>query len=372
MKVGMLTSVGDRCGIATYSEDLAVGLRSLVDLDIVPVWDQASPWEVYRTQAADHLNAADVVHVQHEYSFWGSVLPRRNKFFDQISSIRRPIVMTAHTLNPVGQVLGLDLPGSVFRKTAKRILAAYPPYRRTIEIETFKVADRIIIHDSFARERLVSRGIPESSIRIIPMGVPAADPTPGQGEAFRRKFGLEGRTLLTVFGFVRPGRGYEAALDALSMLDRPATLVMAGAPQIPRHEVYLDALMAEVKSRGLSDQALVTGYLTGEGVAGLMQASDIILCPQEFGTGSYSVLVALPYGRPIIASDLPFFAALGEDDCLLTFKTGDAQDLAARINSVLGNQALREELSNGAVAYAREHTWHKIAEKTVKVYQELL
>lgn len=372
MKVGMLTSARDRCGIAVYSQDLAEGLRSLVDLEIVPTWDCACPWETYREQAAERLNAADVVHVQHEYSFWGSVLPGRNRFFDQMSSIRRPIVMTAHTLDPAAQVLGLDLPGSVFRKTAKRMLAGFPPYRRTIEYETFKVADRIIVHDSFAKSKLVGRGIADSSISVIPMGVPAAGPALGNGESFRRKFGLEGRTLLTVFGFVRPGRGYEVVLDALPMLSWRATLVIAGGPQTPAHEAYLDGLTAEVKSSGLREQVLVTGYLPDQEVPGAMQASDIILCPQESGTGSYSVQVALPYGRPIIASDLPCFAALAKDgDCLLTFATGDAQDLAAKINSVLDNESIREGLSSRALAYAGEHTWKKIAERTVGVYEEL-
>ena len=121
MKVGMLTSTSERCGISVYSADLAAGMAKLVDLDIVSVWDPSEPWDAYLAESSESLNAADVVHIQHEYSFWGSVLPGQNKFFDQVSSIKCPIVMTAHTLDPAAKVLGLDLPGSFLRKTAKRL-----------------------------------------------------------------------------------------------------------------------------------------------------------------------------------------------------------------------------------------------------------
>ena len=369
MKVRMLTSVGDRCGIAYYSQDLAEGLRSLVDLEVVPIWDRVLPWEDYRDQSAERLNAADVVHIQHEFSFWGSILPGQNKFFDQVSSIRKPIVLTAHTLDPVQQVLGLSLPGSLPRKALKRMLAMYPPYRRTIERSTFEVADRIIIHDSFSASRLEGRGIPRSKVRVIPMGVPAPNSEPG-GNSFRRKFGLEGRTLITVFGFVRPGRGYESSLDALPGLDRDAVLVIAGGPQTEPQRAYLNALSADIEARGLKDRVLVTGYLPDEEVPGAMQAADVVLIPQEHGTGSYSLMVALGYGKPILASDLQCF--LDFEPSLWIFKRGDSKDLGAKLGTLLADEESRKRLSTKALAYAREYSWERIAEKTVEIYEELI
>lgn len=372
MKVGMLTSVAERCGICVYSADLADGLRKLVDLEVVPVWDRVSPWETYLSDSADRLNARDVVHVQHEYSFWGSVLPGQNKFFEQMASIRKPIVFTVHTLDPAAQVLGLGLPGSPIRKVVKRILAAFPPYRKVIERRTFEVADRIVVHDSEKASRLKGRGIPESRIRVIPMGVPPPSPDPALGDEFRREFGLEGRTLLVVFGFVRPGRGYETVLDALPMLSQPATLVIAGGPQTGAQAVYADSLAQRASSLGLADRVVITGYLPDEKIAGALRAADIILLPQMLGTGSYTIQVAFGYGKPMIASDLPCFVDPEQSHgCPLTFARGDARDLAAKLNSVLEDEALRSRLSRSALEYAAEHSWDKVAEKTVEVYREL-
>ena len=372
MKIGMLTSVTERCGISVYAADLAESLRELVDLRIVPVWDKVSPWESYLSESAGQLNECDIAHIQHEYAFWGSVLPGRNKFFEQIASIRKPIVLTAHTLDPAAQVLGLSLPGSPIRKLAKRMLACWPAYRRVIERRTFEVADRVVVHDSEKAARLKGRGIPESKIRVIRMGVPAANPDVALGGAFRRDFGLEGRTLIVVFGFVRPGRGYETVLEALPMLDPRATLVIAGGTQTDAQGEYLDSLMENVNSLGLRDRVVVTGYLSDDQVAGAMRAADVILLPQLAGTGSYTVQVAFGYGKPILASDLPCFTyAEQTDGALLTFRAGDARILAAKLKSVLEDGDLRARLGQGALDYAARNSWSAVAAKTVEVYREI-
>ena len=372
MKIGMLTSASERCGISDYSAGLASGLRKIVDLTVVPVWDCAEPWDQYLLRSSSALNDSDVVHIQHEYSFWGSALPGRNKFFEQASSIKRPIVMTAHTLNPAAQVLGLDLPGSFLRKSAKRALSMLPSYRKVIERDTFQVADRIIIHDPDAALELKSRGVPEERIRIIPMGAPVADPGPGAADAFRSRFGLQARRLIVVFGFVRPGRGYEDAMKILPALGPDVTLVIAGGAQTEMQQVYMDSLVAQVDALGLSSRVVITGFLPDDMVSGAMQAADVALCSQEAGAGSYSVQVALAYGRPIVASDLPCFTYPEQTHgCLVTFKRADSRDMAAKLIAVLADPGLSAGLSARASQYAAEHTWDKIAEKTLEVYREL-
>lgn len=371
MRVGMLTSVAERCGIAAYSAGLAEELRKLVDLEIIPVWDQETPWEDYFRDSTRRLNACHLVHIQHEYSFWGSVLPGQNQFFRQIAHIQRPIVLTAHTLDPAARVLGIHLPGSILRRLAKRALAAFPAYRGIIERHTFDVADRIIVHDPDAESRLKGRGISLSKIRVVPMGVPRPNANPSLADEFRRSFGLEDKTLIVVFGFVRPGRGYETVLQALPILSRPATLVIAGGCQTEVQDAYLGSLKTFVQRAGLRDRVVITGYLSDESAAGAMQAADIILCPQESGTGSYSIQVAFAYGRPIIASELPCFTHTERTHgCPVTFRRGDARDLAAKLDRVLDDPAVGDALSRCALDYAADHSWGRIAEKTVEIYRE--
>ena len=370
MKVGMLTSCERLCGVAQYSRDLCASLGALVDLEIVATWHPPEPWNAYLPRSIERLNRCNVVHIQHEYSFWGSMLPGRNHYFAHMSQISRPKVLTAHTLDLAKDMLLRDSARWVPVKVA---LASFPPYRDSIERKTFDLASRIIVHDPHAASRLETRGIASSKIRVIPMGVPTPNLDPSLGDAFRSEYDLEGRKLIVVFGFTRSSRGYETVLDAMAELGRDTVLVIAGGPQTAAQSAYFEALLTEIARRGLCKRVVATGYLSDEKVSGVMQAADVVLCPQQEGTGSYSVQLAFGYGCPIVASDLPCFEHLEREfGCLLTFASGDAQDLAHRINAVLGDETLSRSLSDRALAYAREHTWDKIAARTVQVYRELV
>src|SRR5581483_670239 len=74
VNVAMLTTAGERCGIAAYSAALVAALRTRPDtqVHVVPILAGEQPSAHYEAQAAQ-LNAlkADVVHIQHEFSFWG-------------------------------------------------------------------------------------------------------------------------------------------------------------------------------------------------------------------------------------------------------------------------------------------------------------
>lgn len=377
MKVGMLTSISDKCGISDYSRRLSENLSKLAEVIIVPVYDSEKPWEVYLKESSEVLNSCDVIHIQHEYSFW-RILPGPDgllgTFSAQRSRLTRPVVLTAHTLDTLTQLFGIDKNSNPSPRTiAKRLLNGIPRFRYAVETEPFKTADRVIIHDRPMADRLIDRGIPPEKIRIIVHGASSADLRPELGEAFRAKYGTSGKKLIVVFGFVRPGRGYEATLDILSRLDKNVILVIAGGPQTAIHESYLKGLTSDIESRKLSDRVIITGYLPESEVPGVIQSADVILCSQESGTASGSLKVALPYGRPIVASDLPCFKHIEDSSgCLITHRLGDNEDLLKKINLALSDESLSKEMVANALRHADECSWDKVAAETKQVYDELL
>src|SRR5258706_610456 len=104
MRGGMLTSVGDRCGIACYTAGLGKALREQVEVEVVSITPGRQSDEHY-AQQAQILNRHDVVHIQHEHSFWGGFLPGHSAFWALRSRIRKPLVITAHTTTSVREML---------------------------------------------------------------------------------------------------------------------------------------------------------------------------------------------------------------------------------------------------------------------------
>src|SRR5947209_2879177 len=133
MRVALLTSDRERCRIARYSRDLHAALSGLVNADLIPI----HPWPP-EGERLERLRAADVVHLQHEYSFWGTAFPPPRAYFEGLERFRRPgrLVITAHTVADAETVVAARGPG--LKPRLKRLaLCLRPGLRREIEAGPF-------------------------------------------------------------------------------------------------------------------------------------------------------------------------------------------------------------------------------------------
>lgn len=387
MRIGMLTTWRIRCGIAAYTEALVDALvrEAGVEVEVVPITPGLRPDAEYADQARK-LNACDVVHVQHEYSFWGGFVPGQNRFFRVAARIERPRVLTAHTTSPLEKLIvlpevpagarGKELARVLYRRLRMRVvlpfLRRWRPYRREVEVAPFAWADRVIVHTHAAELALSHRGVPPSRISVIPAGVPRAAEVHDGGAAFRRQFAVPAGRVISVFGYITPFKGYELVLEALRRLPPDVVFVIAGGARIPSDEAYVRHLKERIGALGLGHRVVITGFLSDEQAAEAMAASDLVLLPHTVATGSYSVTLPLSHGKPMVASDLDCFAELARSAaCVDLFRAGDAAHLAERVEAVLEDHRYRERLAAAAAAYAEANSWARVAMRTADVYRRL-
>lgn len=375
MNIAMLTSVGERCGIASYTRALVPALAALPDtsVQVVPITEGRQTLEHYKAQA-EALNAegVDVVHIQHEHSFWGGILPGKSGYWDLRYLIKKPVVLTAHTTYSLAELLKAKTERRPHKWLAKQLLLRNTTYRDSVETAPF-VAAMTIVHTAAARRELIERGCNPDGVQIVPTGVPAAVPAPTGGRAFRERFGLAGRRVVTIFGYIVPNKGYELTLDILPSLPEDVTLVIAGGARVPSEEPYAEQVKARIAQAGLQSRVVVTGYLSDEDVAEAMEGSDLVLAPHTWATGSYSVTLPLTHGRPILASDLACFQDIaGRMDSIALFKAGDPSDYQQRLLALLEDPKRREALAAGARAYAKRFSWPNVAAMTRRIYEQTI
>ena len=369
MRVGMLTSVGESCGIAAYTRELVSSIREITSVEVTPISAGRQPVEHYREQAG-RLNQADVIHIQHEHSFWGGILPGHSAFWELRYLLEKPVVITAHTTTSLAELFRVKEERKLHRKLAKLYLLAKKRYRDSVEIAPF-ITGRCIVHTEEGRRELIERGANPQYVHLIPAGVPDPLPAPTGGEAFRDRFGLQRRRIITLFGYTTPNKGYEVVFDALPQIPGDVSFVIAGGPRNADTEVYAESLQADVSARGLGERVIYTGFLTDEEVAEAMAASEIVLTPHTQATGSYSVMIPLSYGKPLVASDLAIFREIRErGGCVELFPNRDSAALASTVNRLLADSAARDRLGRLALEYAKSHSWAEIARQTVEVYRE--
>lgn len=239
----------------------------------------------------DHRPAIDVFHLHWPYAYWrsrGRSTLRQSRavlrFWRLLAALRSGGVRVVWTVHDVEH-----LEGDRFADRAgNRILHAR--------------ADLAIHHTAWSVAAAARRfGPPGGDVLVMPHGTYAgAYPPPRPRAGTLGRHGIAGeRRVLLCFGKIRPYKGFDVAVRAMSHL--PAGryhLVVAG--EASSHEPVVRAA-----AEGREDVTFVLGALAPDAVADLMNAADCVLLPYARITGSGVLSLALTHGRGVVASDLP-------------------------------------------------------------------
>ncbi len=375
MKIAMFTSWQVRCGIADYASELVSGLRGLpeTDVDVVAYDREVHPRADYAAWGRA-LNCGDVAHIQHEYSFFGYLLPWRNQFGPLVTQVKRPLVITRH----VSFDGPLTVPGRGVKHAIRQIKWAMynrwlGPYARRLNKDTFDIARKIIVLSGRLKEHLVARGVNPGKIHVIPGGAPAVMP-PAGGGAVRARYGWEGKRVIGQFGYLAPPKGHALALEALARLPDDYVLLIAGGPRLEAHRPLQAEIEAQIAALGLGGRARITGFLPAGEVPAHIDACDALVYPYTHADFSYSVATGLAYGSaPVVASDVYGHREFaGYCAGMTLFLSGDAGALAAALRKAVEDEGVRAEAKVGMLRYAREFSWSAIASRTGEVYAAAL
>jgi glycosyltransferase involved in cell wall biosynthesis len=315
---------------------------------------------------ATAANACDLIHIQHEYTFFNGLLPHATTFFRLADRLQRPVVLTAHSVVAAERLLRVGEERRPLRRLVKRLAARWPPFVHAVERDPYRRADQLIVHTRRCRERLLRLGITAERLHWIPAGIPPLPPPgdlPGELGEFMDEW------TVTIVGYVSPNKGHDLAVAALALLPERVRLVVAGGTRVATESGVMDGLRQEIARRELDGRVRITGYLAEEALAAVLEQSRLVLAPHREATGSYSVTLPLAAGKAVVASDLACFREIREEgQCLTLVEPGSPQALAREIERLLESKSELAHLEEAARAYAARRTWTAAAERTLGVY----
>jgi glycosyltransferase involved in cell wall biosynthesis len=148
-------------------------------------------------------------------------------------------------------------------------------------------------------------------------------------------------------------KGLDTLRDAMQM--SKGKLVIAGGG---KDEDRARAIFSKVVKEGRLEFA---GFVSGQVKADLLHKCLFLVSPSRYEGQPLTVIEAAACGKPVIVSDIPELQYATAAGFGLSFRTGDAQDLAEKMHILLQNRALRREMGVRAREYAGNFTWDKIA-----------
>jgi glycosyltransferase involved in cell wall biosynthesis len=236
-------------------------------------------------------------------------------------------------------------------------------YRR-LELDLARATDRIAATSPEEREFGLQLGIPSHKLRVVPNGI-EPEPLPSRERA-RRDLGINDERVIVGFvGRLTAQKNPQLLIESFARLAwrfPQADLVIVGdgplAPQVR-------ALVAE---RGLEGRVTLPGALNGRLV---MPAFDILAMTSRYEGFPYVALEALAAGLPLLVTDTTSPQLFVDEGVNGFVAPADAQVLAERLASLLGDKELRRRMADAATTKAAEFGVDQMVDRVLAIYEEL-
>ncbi len=376
-----------RCGIATFTSNLVGAVRAadpsttarLAAIDeptVLRPYASEVRWRIrqglpesYRA-AARSINAsnAEVVNVQHEFGLYGvwtepafvdgrwTAVEYVDHLRPFLEELRKPVVTTLHTVLPQ--------PIASVRSAVSGIA---------------ELSDEVIVMATTAVGILEDVYGISKPLRVIPHGMPSIER--GGRQRLKTKLGVEGRTIISTFGLLDPGKGIEFMIDAMpEVVERhPSALYIVAGQTHPdllrsRGEEYRKKLVAQAQALGMDGHvAFIDEYMSQRDIIELLLATDVYVTPylepNQITSGTLSY--ALGAGKAVVSTGYLHAAEALADGrgVLVDFRSAD--QLARAVAGILDDPAAKDAFEEAAYAYAREATWPRSGRAFLDVAKEV-
>jgi glycosyltransferase involved in cell wall biosynthesis len=242
-------------------------------------------------------------------------------------------------------------------------------YKRLLGLFEKKIcrdATWVIVVSTPLKEFLISAGVPERKIIVMPNGVdtdvfhPAID-----GREIRKRLGIEQKIVIGFTGILRPWHGLDFLLQAFQQLCQTRSdlhlLIVGDGPIRPD----LDKL---VTSNGLSGKVTITGRQAHEMVRFFVAAMDIAVSPlSTFYASPMKIIEYMAMGKALVAPNTANIRDIvnDEEDGIL-FWPQKVDELTEKLLVLIENCHLRAKFGLKARSKVEARfTWLQNAKKVV-------
>ncbi|MGE5613112.1 MAG: glycosyltransferase family 4 protein [Bacillota bacterium] len=361
------------CGLATFTQDLAreldnVGLIGKPKVIAVSNKDYEYGKRVlmelrqherksYReTAEAINNSSIELVVLEHEYGIFGG--EAGEYILDLVENLNVPFIATLHTVLPNPLQKQKEVLKAIGAKSAKVVTMA----RNTIPV----------LEKTY--------GINPSKIEMIHHGVPYRILEPR--DRLKERHGLTGRTVISTFGLLSPGKGLEYGIEAIAKVAKEygniLYLILGQThPDVKEvsGEAYREKLMRMVEELDIQENVrFVNKYLTKDEIIQYLQMSDIYMTPYlgKDQAVSGTLAYAVGCGRAIVSTPYSYAKEMLSGQTGLLAEFADSDSLARNIRYVIENPDEKKAMEKRALNLGRSMMWGYVANRYAKLFIDIL
>lgn len=350
------------CGLATFTQDLVreldkVGLlskpRVIAVSDDRYTYSDRVIMELRQHERDSYVSTADTINhsdiellvIEHEYGIFGG--KSGEYILDLIDRLQIPFITTLHTVLPKPTRKQKEILKKLGEKSARIV---------TMASNTVPILEKVY-HIDPSKVEVIHHGVP---YRIVPTR-----------EKLKEKHGLAGRSIVSTFGLISPGKGLEYGIEAIAEVAKTHKdilyLILGQTHPCIRKksgETYREKLMKLVEKYGLQEHVrFVDKYLTKDEIIHYLQMSDIYMTPYlgKDQAVSGTLAYAVGYGRVIVSTPYSYAKEMLAEGRGLLAEFRDADSLARQIRYVLDHPDEKKEMEQKTLNLGRTMMWPNVA-----------
>ncbi len=243
-------------------------------------------------------------------------------------------------------------------------------------LERHNLAGAAAIHFTSEQEAKISErfGVVTQDL-VISLGVIPSLSNEKRGNVVRSQLAIPEDVPLVLFmSRIDPKKGLDLLIPALEKLLAIGCnfhFVLAGTnPQDPDYE---QKIRLEIENSPLRSHTTITGFVSGDLKASLLQAADLFVLPSYYENFGIAVAEAMVAGVPVVISDqVHIYQQIINSNSGWVGAT-DVQALVELIKEALQNPQERQQRGLNAQNYALQHfSWDAIARQIIQAYQQII
>lgn len=287
-------------------------------------------------------------------------------------------VVTSHSLEPL-------------RPWKREQLGAGYDISLWIERSALTDADAIIAVSGAMKNDIIScyEGVDPEKVHVIYNGVDTLKWRPRPWSGSLARFGVNpDKQIVAFLGRITRQKGLSYLLKAAPLIDSSAQIVIcAGQPDTKEIQEEVHALF-NLAGRREGGLVIIEEVLPVEELSELFTQATCLVCPSIYEPFGLVNIEAMACSTPVVASDVGGIKEIVEDgqtgylvgvqlSSTPPFEPIDgekfAADIADKVNILISNPVLTGKMREKArLAVEEKFSWSKIAEQTVRLYQDIL
>lgn len=181
----------------------------------------------------------------------------------------------------------------------------------------------------------------------------------------RKKFGIDKDYILFV-GTLQPRKNIVKLIEAFSKIEKEnLILVIVGK----KGWLYEDILSAPQKF-GVLERVKFLDFVEDKDLPSLYKNALCFVLPSLYEGFGLPVLEAMKHGCPVITSNVSSLPEAG-GDAAIYFDPNNSDDIKEKIEKVIKNPTLRQEMIEKGYNQIKKFSWEKTAKETLRVLEDL-